>query len=83
MNDPQPSPILNNNPSVWQLVMDDMYHRNIVGTIKYGTPLKPFNGRNSLIDAYQEALDLVVYLRQLIYEQEANSNESADLERDD
>jgi hypothetical protein len=32
-------------------------------------PLQAHNGRNALIDAYQEALDLVVYLRQAIEEQ--------------
>lgn len=29
-----------------------------------------FNGRDALLDAYQEALDLVVYLRQVIYERD-------------
>lgn len=36
--------------------------------MKYGTPLQANNGRNPLIDAYQEALDLCVYLRQEIEE---------------
>ena len=31
---------------------------------KYGCGLRAFNGRNALIDALQEALDLVVYLEQ-------------------
>jgi hypothetical protein len=34
------------------------------------TPLQPHNGRDALADAYQEALDLVVYLRQEIAERE-------------
>lgn len=45
-------------------VLEDMKERDRVGREKYGTPLQPHNGRNALVDAYQEALDLVVYLRQ-------------------
>ena len=70
INIPQPDPIKNDHPSVWDLVMEDMKDRDQVGLTKYGTKLQPFNGRDALIDAYQEALDLVVYLRQAIYEQE-------------
>jgi hypothetical protein len=69
--DPQPDPNTSDeiNPAVWDLVIRDMAYRDIICAKKYGTRLKPFNGRNSLIDAYQEALDLAVYLRQLIYEE--------------
>ena len=66
----QPPPIPNTNVSVWGLVMDDMHERDVVGTLRYGTPLQPHNGRDSLKDAYAEALDLVVYLRQAIYERD-------------
>ena len=51
-----------------------MRERDNIGREKYHTPLQPFNGRDPLIDAYQEALDLAVYLRQAIYER-AISNE--------
>ena len=33
-------------------------------------PLQAFNGRDSLKDAYEEALDLCVYLRTAIYEKD-------------
>jgi hypothetical protein len=66
----QAGPIKNNLPAVWDLVIKDMHGRDKEGRAKYGTPLQPFNGRDVLIDAYQEALDLVVYLRQAIYERE-------------
>lgn len=46
----------------------DMLDRHSFGRKKYGVGLQPFNGRNCLVDALQEALDLVVYLRQLVYE---------------
>lgn len=63
INDAQPEPIFTNEESVWSLVIQDMTLRNQVGYEKYGTYLQVHNGRDHLIDAYQEALDLVVYLR--------------------
>jgi len=36
--------------------------------MKYHTYLLTHNGRDALIDAYQEALDLAMYLRQAIEE---------------
>lgn len=50
------------------MVIEDMKRRDEFGERKYHTKLKPFNGRDALVDAYQEALDLVVYLRQQIEE---------------
>jgi len=64
----QPPPQPNNRPAVWDLVIADMRERDHVGRERYGTPLQPHNGRDALVDAYQEALDLVVYLRQAIEE---------------
>ena len=66
----QPPPIRNDEPAMWNLVIADMVERDRVGRARYGTPLQPHNGRDALIDAYQEALDLVVYLRQVIYERQ-------------
>lgn len=55
-----------------ELVKQDLIDRAEMGEKKYGEKLKPFNGRSSLVDAYQEALDLCMYLRQKIYEDEWN-----------
>lgn len=67
----QKQPVLeNNNIPVWDLVKKDIDDRNEAGIKKYGTALKAFNGRNSIIDSYQEALDLVVYFRQSIEERD-------------
>lgn len=55
---------------VWLLVLKDMEERRKHGIEKYGVPVQPFNGRDPLIDAYQEVLDLCVYLRQAIEERE-------------
>ena len=52
------------------MVLADLTNRALEGKEKYGEPLKAHNGRNALWDAYQEALDLAMYLRQLIQEQQ-------------
>lgn len=69
INAQQPNPVHNNHPATWELVIEDMKQRNEIGKKRYNTELQPFNGRNSLVDAYQEALDLCVYLRNAIEEQ--------------
>ncbi len=51
------------------LVQKDIAERAKVGCKKYGELLKSNNGRNALWDAYQEALDLCMYLRQKIEEE--------------
>jgi len=66
----QPAPIKNNNPAVWQLVIQDMENRDKLGESRYGTKLQAYNGRDGLIDLYEELLDACVYCRQLIYERE-------------
>jgi len=50
-------------------IRDDMRERDRLGQERYGTPLQAYNGRDPLIDAYQEALDLVAYLKQWCMEQ--------------
>ncbi len=45
-------------------VVIDLADREAMGTEKYGTALMTHNGRDALMDAYQEGLDLVMYLRQ-------------------
>lgn len=47
-----------------EAVIADIEARKAYGLKKYGTLLQPFNGRNALMDAYQENLDLVMYLYQ-------------------
>lgn len=66
----QPLPSPTDGPSIHELVVEDMLERMHHGTRKYGTSLQAFNGRNALLDAYEEALDLAVYLRQALVEQD-------------
>lgn len=60
INDKQPRSAPNDNPAVWDLVVADMQERDAMGAKKHGTRLQAHNGRDVLVDAYQEALDLVV-----------------------
>lgn len=72
VNEKQPASIPNQEVCVWDLVQADMQERDEMGERKHKVRLQPFNGRDCLVDAYQEALDLVVYLRQAIYERDKN-----------
>ena len=67
-NTEQPCPITNDLPAITNLVTKDLAERMVMGVEKYGKPLQPENGRDPLIDAYQEVMDLALYLRQMIYE---------------
>lgn len=49
--------------AVSALLVADMVARNEAGIAKYGVPLRAHDGRDHLVDAYQESLDLTVYLR--------------------
>ena len=59
--------------NVQALVRADLEERERVGVERYGTPLRLFNGRDALVDAYQEAMDLTVYLRQAIAERDSGA----------
>lgn len=91
----QPDPILNTQPAVWELIIQDvdshrpeevpgnifgpsapkmaavrealikdMSDRDAWGRSKYKVPLQPYNGRDALIDLYQEFLDATAYTMQ-------------------
>jgi len=53
---------------ITELVIADLKARRELGIAKYGTTLQAYNGRDALLDAYQEVLDLAQYLRQAIEE---------------
>ena len=66
----QQVPVKNDYPPVVDEVIEDMYLRKQSGIRTYGVALQPFNGRNSLQDSYEEALDMAIYLKQAIIERE-------------
>lgn len=68
-SEPQPAPTGKGK------VVADYIHRDIdarvaCGIEHYGTPLRTHNERDALVDAYQELIDLLFYLRQAILERE-------------
>lgn len=67
----QPPPVPNAGRPVWDQVITDMWDRDRVGRQRYGTPLQTHNGRQALSDAYEEVLDLAVYLKQELLERTA------------
>ncbi len=65
---PEPPPI-GDGAEVLPMVIADLQARSEKGRAKYGTTLRVNNGRNALMDAYQEAQDLTMYLRQKLEEE--------------
>ena len=53
---------------IYPEVVKDLLERVAMGKEKYGVPLTTNNGRKALQDAYEEALDLAMYLKQRIME---------------
>lgn len=84
MGDSQDAPKPNDNAALWPLLMEevrtgnssfaveyvipDMEKRHQKGLESYGVALQPHNGRDALLDAYEEALDMAVYLKQACVE---------------
>ncbi|SRR6266496_3576 len=67
----EPRPVASDNPSIHDLVVEQLQWRKAFGLKKYGTYLQAFNGRNSVRDALDEVLDLAVYLKQTEIELES------------
>lgn len=63
LNKPQPPPRKGRARATWSLVIADMKQRDHFGMKKYARRHQHDNGRDHLVDAYQEALDLAMYLR--------------------
>lgn len=55
---------------IWDQVVEDMKQRDQFGLKKYGRHLEANDGRDTLVDAYEEALDLSVYLKKAIIERD-------------
>ena len=52
----QKRPKKNSNPEVMELFLKDLKARYEEGVRRYGVPLQPFNERDALQDAYEEAI---------------------------
>lgn len=63
------------HPVAHEMVKDDLDERLAIGIKRYGQPLQPFNGRNTIQDAYEETLDQAVYLRSMLYAAQRSRDE--------
>ena len=68
--DTQNLPNPNDEKDIQARVIEDIIARRVIGIQRYGTALQPFNGRDALLDAYEEALDLTMYLKQALVERD-------------
>jgi hypothetical protein len=73
----QPPPIHTDEVPTVDMVVADLDTRKQMGVKKYGVALQPSNGRDSLQDAYEEALDLCVYIKNEIRHRESLSADLA------
>lgn len=64
----QPLPIINGSTDIQTMVVADIADRRQVGISRYGTALQPHNGRDALRDLYEELLDGVMYVKQVMVE---------------
>lgn len=56
---------------VWPFLLHLLEQRVEQGLMTYGRPLATDNGRDALTDAWEEAVDLVMYLSQMLMERDA------------
>lgn len=59
-------------PDDQSLLIADIEARRKVGIARYGQGHRPFNGRDTLRDLYEEQMDLMVYLRSIVRMAEAD-----------
>lgn len=69
--DTQPMPTATDGPVMHEVVIEALRQRLEVGIRRYGQPLQAFNGRDAAQDAFEEILDLSVYLAQIRIEMAA------------
>ncbi len=65
-----PAPTRGTGPLTIDLVQNDIEARGRVGVGRYGMYHQPDNGRDHLLDAYEEAMDLCIYLRAEMYKRD-------------
>lgn len=66
-NKPEPMPT-KGKENVTEALIKDLQERSELGKRKYGTYLETFNGRDPLVDGFQELLDLAQYWKQVLME---------------
>lgn len=75
----QPNPTPTAETPTYLHVIADIRERAAAGLNTYGTYLQPNNGRDSLQDAYEEALDLALYIRNEMLRRDGEQRRVEDL----
>lgn len=68
--DSQDMPVKNDSKDIQSLVIEDIVKRRELGIERYGTALQADNGRDACLDAYEEVIDLAMYLKQHLVERD-------------
>jgi hypothetical protein len=66
----QPLPVVNDHPDIQSMVIADIEKRRQVGISRYGTALQPHNGRDMLLDLYEELMDAAIYIKGVMVERD-------------
>lgn len=66
----QPLPVTNDYPDIQSQVIADIEKRRQVGISRYGTALQPHNGRDMLLDLYEELMDALIYTKGVMIERD-------------
>ena len=77
MNDDDVFELLLADLGTTSILSDDLKARNALGWLTHGGPMFVHNMRDPIREAYEEALDLVVYLRQSLARTHSSSIEYA------
>lgn len=72
----QPDPEPNESVPVVDQLSDYLEERKRLGVERYGVALQAHNGRDALVDAFEEAVDLCVYLGQVLIERDGHLPET-------
>lgn len=66
----QPNPMHNESVPVITQLHTYFERRAAMGVQKYGTPLQAHNGRDGLVDLFEELIDAVQYCAQVLIERD-------------
>jgi hypothetical protein len=61
--------------NITDMVIEDLRGREALGKAKYGKPLLPFDGRDTMRDLYEELLDAAHYIKKLMVERERGADD--------
>ena len=80
-NEKQPLPVVvPGGENINEMVIHDLRERSAIGMAKFGTHLQANNGRDPVLDWYQEQQDALLYAGQVVVEWKQMQKRIAELE---